>query len=149
MATNDLAQQMAAGLRRLAEFIETNPDLADGFRHNVMDYAINVHLRDDGKAAQLAEYAQAAARFGAKVTKDIDDKWHNLYLDFDGAKAHVLAYRNEVCERVVTGVETVTKTVPDPEALAAVPTVEVTEQVETVEWVCRPLLADDTREVAR
>ena len=53
----------------------------------------------------------------------------------------MLASRDEVCERVVTGVETVTETVPDPELVAQVPLVEVNRAVELVEWVCRPLLA--------
>lgn len=140
----DLAQNLAAGLRNLAQFIELNPELAYGFEGTFARSGINVHLRYQGDAAaDLAEYAQAAARYGAEVTKDIDDRMHNLYLDFAGVKAHVLAYREEVCERVVTGVETVTKTVPDPEALAAVPQVEITEDVELVEWRCRPLLASE------
>jgi len=33
------------------------------------------------------------------------------------------------------------KTVPDPEALASVPMVEVTREVETFEWDCAPILA--------
>lgn len=140
----DLAQNLAAGLRNLAQFIETNPELAYGFEPTLAQSGINVHLHYQGDAvADLAEYAQAAARYGAKVTKDISDRMHNLYLDFAGVKAHVLADREEVCERIVTGVETVTKTVPDPEKLAAVPLVEVTEEIEQINWVCRPLLASE------
>jgi hypothetical protein len=52
----------------------------------------------------------------------------------------VLCDRNEVCEKVVTGTREVTKEVPDPEALAAVPKVTVTETVEDVEWRCHPIL---------
>lgn len=141
-----LAENLVAGLRDLAAFIETNPDLADAYRTDLILSGIKAHLshRSDDKAAELGRHAQAAARHGAKVTKDIDDQWHNLVMTFAGGlKVEVLAYRAEVCERVVTGVETVTKTVPDPEALAAVPTVKVTEEVEQVEWVCRPLLATE------
>jgi hypothetical protein len=144
----NLDQQLATGLRNLATFIEQNPDLADGFQHSLQTFALNVHLGDTAdKPGRLAEYARAAARHRIPVTKKVTDQWHNLILDFDGIRAKVLAYRNEVCERVVTGVETVTKTVPDPEALAAVPTIEVTEQVEQIEWRCRPLLADNTEQV--
>lgn len=137
------ASQMAAGLRQVADFVEQNPDLAGGFEHTLVTTGMNVHLRADDRAAQLGQYAQAAARHGAKVTKEVDDQWHNVVLDFGGVKVRVLAYRSEVCERVVTGTETVTKSVPDPDVLATVPTVEVTEIVETVEWVCKPLLAAD------
>jgi hypothetical protein len=148
MTNNDLVQQLTAGLRSMASFIEQNPELAKGFRYTLQTAALNLHMQHDrDPVAQLAEYAKAAARHGATVTKDIDDQFHNLIIDFGGAKTRVIAYRNEVCERVVTGAQTVTKTVQDPDALAAVPTVEVTETVETYEWVCKPLLAADTAQV--
>lgn len=138
-----LAANLVAGLRDLADFIERNPDLAEGFRYDLTSSGINAHLNHlDDKVAGQAQFAKAAARYGAKVTKDVNDTFHNVTLTFaGGVKVDVLAYRNEVCERVVTSTETVTKTVPDPEALAAVPTVEVTEQVEHFEWVCKPVLA--------
>ncbi len=47
-----------------------------------------------------------------------------------------------MCKKVVT-TETVTRTVPDPAVLATVPMVEVTQDVENVEWVCEPLLATE------
>lgn len=140
----DLAQNLTAGLRDLAQFIETYPELAGGFQHALMSSGISAHLRAEDKAALQGWYAKAAARHGAKVDKDIDDQWHNLTVTFvGGVRVAVLAYRDEVCERVITGVETVTKQVPDPEKLAAVPLVEVTEEVEQVDWVCRPLLASE------
>lgn len=147
-AQEKLAHDLAAGLRAVAEFIEQNPALAKGFKTDLVTSGIKVHPGAADQAAALAQYAQAAARFGAKVTKDIDDTWHNVVMHFGVLKAEVLAFRSEVCERVVTGTETVTKKVKDPEALAAVPEVEVTEEVETFEWVCRPLLADDSSAVA-
>jgi len=143
--TNDLAQQIAAGLRDLAAFIESNPHLADGLRTSLVASGIKAHVGygESNAATEQGEWARSAARHGATVAKSIDDEWHNIDIRFAGRlHVEVLAYRHEVCERVVTGVETVTKTVPDPEKLAAVPTVEVTETVETVEWICRPLLAD-------
>lgn len=123
---SDLAANLVSGLRDLANFIAANPDLAEGFRYDLTDSGINVHLsHDEDKAAAQATYAKAAARYGATVTKDVNDQFHNVTLTFAGGlKADVLAYRNEVCERVVTGTETVTKSVPDPKALAAVPDVE-------------------------
>lgn len=53
-------------------------------------------------------------------------------------KLEVVVTRESVCRRVVTGTETVTEKVPDPDA----PLVEVTREVETVEWECEPLLAE-------
>jgi len=136
--TRAKAAAMAVGLRTLADMIQANPHIAARFEHTFGYSGINAHLDNDGnQAAQQADLARIARRYGAKVTKDITDAFHNVILDFGGVKVDVLARREEVCERVVTGVETVTKTVPDPFA----PLVEVIEEVETVEWVCRPLLA--------
>jgi hypothetical protein len=52
-----------------------------------------------------------------------------------GLKITLSAFRRSVCERTVTTRE-VTETVPDPEALALVPMVEVTRTEEVVEWHC-------------
>ena len=60
--------------------------------------------------------------------------------EVNGLKYQIVVQRDAVCERIVTGKETVTTHVPDPEAV--VPMVEVTEEVETVEWKCSPLLDD-------
>lgn len=51
----------------------------------------------------------------------------------------VTAFRDAVCERVVTATREVTTMVPDP--TVEVPQVEVTKVVEDVEWVCGPLMA--------
>ncbi len=51
------------------------------------------------------------------------------------------AFRDDVCERIVTGTHQVTETGKDPEALAAVPEIEVTKTVEDVEWRCGSILA--------
>jgi hypothetical protein len=140
MTADELAAKLVAGLRALAETIEANPHLADDLRY-CWD-AVNVPLQGQRRApAAMAEWARAALNNGAKVTKGGNDKYFTTAISWGEVGIHVYAPRDEVCERVVTGVETVTKTVPDPVALAAVPQVEVTELVETVEWVCRPLLA--------
>lgn len=52
------------------------------------------------------------------------------------------AFRDAVCERVVTGTREVTEEVPDPEKLAEVPVVTVTRTVEDVVWECGPLLRE-------
>lgn len=138
MTNSNLAAEQAAGLRALADMIEANPEIAPYFDYTLTSAGINAHLPSESdKAAIMAQLSRIARRHKGTVTKNIDEKWHNLVIDFGGVTAKVLAYREEVCERVVTGVETVTKQVPDPNA----PLVEVTEQVEQVEWVCRPLLA--------
>lgn len=137
-----LAEQQAAGLRALADVIEANPDLATRFTRDTIH--MTIHTRGEDEAAELAEWARLAKAHGASVSKDIGELMYNVVATFAGSvKVAMLAYRDQVCERVVTGTETVTEEVPDPEALAAVPTVTVTREVEQVEWVCRPLLAND------
>lgn len=126
--------QQAEGLRALAAFIEANPDLPEAS----LEYLYVFHPNTPDEPAQLA---RAALRHGAKVDKDISDQMYNLVLRWGPVGAGALAYRREVCERVQVGTKTVTKSVPDPEKLAEVPTVEVTEEVPVYEWECKPLLA--------
>jgi uncharacterized protein related to proFAR isomerase len=141
MNEQQLADSMADGLRLLATMIEENPEVADNFRSTLQTSGINVHLRSGEPAAEMANIARIARRYGATTTKDISPTMHNVACDFGTVKFDILAFREEVCERVVIGTETVTKTVKDPAVLATVPDVEVTETVEKVEWVCKPLLA--------
>lgn len=129
--------QQAEGLRALADFIEAHPEIKTSYLTGY--FGINVW--SPKSADELAALAKAAAKFGAKVGKDVSDELYNLDIRFGCLKTRALAERAEVCERVVTGTETVTKTVPDPKLLAQVPEIEVTETVETVEWQCKPLLA--------
>lgn len=58
----------------------------------------------------------------------------------EGVRWRVLVDRPAVCERVVTSRASITKLVTDPEA----PLIETTEIVETVEWICTPLLESYT-----
>jgi len=136
-----MLDQYVDGLRRFADFVEANPDLVEHLRYMLDDITI---IHGGGGRQYMAQFARAAARAGLEVAKDyVSDKYAYLNIMFSpvvGIK--VAAGRDEVCERVVTGSTEVVKEVPDPELLAAVPKVIVTEVVETFEWKCRPLLAD-------
>ncbi|GAB3471800.1 hypothetical protein [Actinophytocola sediminis] len=140
-----LATDLAAGYRALADLIDANPDLAAHMRYIPKNILVPVSGEDDPRAI-IAAFARTGLRHGATVEKWIRGSNSGVAIAWGQINLDVYAGRDEVCERVVTGVETVTKTVPDPEALAAVPTVEVTEQVEQVEWRCRPLLATEVAE---
>ncbi|MFI6304332.1 hypothetical protein ACIBCH_20875 [Amycolatopsis thailandensis] len=132
--------RQAEGLRALADMIEANPELAEHLSQALQGMAAYVFT-----AEPIAAFVRAAGRHGAKIVKDYPDdpeRHFSAYAHFgDEVAIRLHTTREQVCERVVTGTETVTETVPDPEKLAEVPTVEVTKTVETVEWVCRPLLA--------
>jgi hypothetical protein len=144
-AAQELADRIADNLTDLAGFIRDNPQLAEHLRYSTLDGEISISICGDGdERAILAAFATAASRAGRTVTKDPGKQYFGIKIPFGRLNLSVFGYRDQVCERVVTGVETVTREVPDPEALAAVPTVEVTETVEQVEWRCGPLLAERT-----
>lgn len=131
-----LAAEQAAGLRALADLIESNPDLAE---HAAYLRTLNVWHSFDAKVVEAI--ARAGLRHGAKVQKEYGDTVFQLRLSWGPVTAELLSHRDKVCQRVVVGTETVTKKVKDPTALAAVPEIEVTEEVEKVRWDCKPLLA--------
>jgi hypothetical protein len=130
-----IASEQAAGLRALADMIEANPEL----RGNEL-YMSGLNIWHTKDAAFMADLVRAALRHGAKVTKDISETQHNVDLTWHGITASILARRDAVCERVVIDTREFTEEVPDPEALAAVPTVTVTRTEEVVEWQCKPPL---------
>ena len=128
-------EEYTAGLRALADLLDANPELRLPWT-GTEDTAVQVCVAgaDD---PQRALAAWAAALPGLK-SKEPDETFFNLRGQVGAVHVEVFAYRSQVCRRVVTGTREVTKTVMDP----AAPTVEVTETVEDVEWVCdEPLLA--------
>jgi hypothetical protein len=139
-----LAGEVASGLEAIAVMVRANPQLAErlawGFRP---EHTLIPVMHEENPAAVLAEFVTAASRSGARVAKDGSENYFKALLSWGPVGLQVYANREQVCERVVVGTETVIKTVKDPVALAAVPEVEVTEEVEQVEWRCRPLLAAD------
>lgn len=86
-----------------------------------------------------AQFARAVRVLG-RGAKSKDEGWFNVTRKFGLIELEATCARTTVCDRIVHGLKTVTKTVPDPDA----PMVEVTEEVEDVEWICPPsLLADE------
>ncbi|MEV6226877.1 hypothetical protein AB0L88_03150 [Saccharopolyspora shandongensis] len=140
--TETLAQQQAAGLRALADMVEAHPEIPATYLGGF--FGIDVWFPQS--AEEMAAIARAALKHGAKVEKDISETQYNLTIAWGPFKARALGNRGKVCERVVTGTETVTRKVPDPSVV--VPMVEVTEEVETFEWRCAPLLAADAEAVS-
>jgi hypothetical protein len=131
-------EEQVANLRSFANFLEANPNLKSPFDDSGERFLVCLSWAEDPKA-ELAKWARATSHL--HPAKKYDGTYAALNVDFGGIALHVFAKRELVCDRIVTGTSTVTKTVKDPAALAAVPEVEVTEEVELVEWVCGPLLA--------
>lgn len=128
------ASGVAVTLRAIAAWLESHPEFTLGGVY----YEDRVLVVRDftPKGETLAELARS---LGGRWQKDAnerdtgDDALFKLTQEIaPGARAELIAWRSEVCERVVTG--TKTELVPDPDA----PLVE--REVETVEWRCVPLL---------
>lgn len=129
-----------SGLRKLADLLETQPDLPlpfDGGAENNASTRITFYLLGDPRDV----FVQAARALPGPLDKEVSGDTYRVVAHLDGLHVQVVAYREDVCERVVTGTREVTKTVPDP--MVTVPVVEVTETVEDVRWVCSPLLASE------
>lgn len=136
------ADAYAADLRRLADMVSDRPSL-HGDLWNMRD-RVNIPIPGDVDAHEyLQQWTRLALDAGCKVKKSFDE-WAGIHVHFPNGEITLFIYaeRSRVCERVVKGTREVTKEVPDPEVLKAVPKVTVTETVEDFEWVCKPLLAD-------
>lgn len=93
-----------------------------------------------------AEMIRAAREIGGKWTKGKPPEHTVSGQDYfelhqqilPGVDYQIYGNRELVCERVVVGTETREVEGPDPDAVAALPVVKRTEEVERVEWRCPP-----------
>lgn len=122
-----------AGLRLLADELDNHPavPLPSHGREALMPLLVFCRHPDE-----VAAFARAVGGHLDKRASD-DSAFLRVTGRLAGLAVQAVVERDQVCERVVTGVETVTEQVPDPDA----PTIEVTREVEQVRWECRPLLA--------
>lgn len=128
-------------LHAIAAWLQSHPDAhVDDI---VCDFAT--------KRLQLNSYRVGSREQLADVTRQIGGRWNKngfenlFYLEQEiapDADYRLVLLREQVCERVVTGTETRKIVEPDPDLVAALPTVERVETVETVEWRCEPILAE-------
>lgn len=131
-------QAYVDGLRALAAVLEEHPEVPlpwDGTGSEITCH----FLHGDGPRAAMAAAARAIPCAWSKDVRD--DDYFDLHGQLAGLKIKLTAFRDAVCTRVVTGVSTVTEEVQDPDALAAVPKVTVTREVEEITWDCGSLLA--------
>lgn len=138
-----------AGLRKLADLLENREELPLPYEGRLG--AITMTFWGRAAREDLAAAARALPTPLAKndpAVGDYDADYYELAGDLDGVKVKLVAYREQVCERVVTGTRTVTEDVPDPDALAKVPTVTRTRVEEITEWRCHSILGDVERRTA-
>lgn len=143
MSIDEKRQAYIDGLHQIADFLAEHPEVPLPHLNQTVDGeygpVLNIYLVTPGQQREpLAAIARAMGTAN-KTTGDHTGRFE-VWRQFAGIKLLASADRAEVCERVVTGTREVTREVPDPDALAAVPKVTVTEVVEDVDWVCGPLL---------
>jgi len=143
-----LADDMAKGLVNLANMIRKNPQLADEMRITFDRMMVPVSTAAD-PTAMMAAFVRARHDGHATVSKTETTDSHAMVMLHlsDSVALQVYAQRDLVCERIVVGTEQVTETVPDPEALAKVPTITQTVDREIVEWSCPSILAASAERV--
>lgn len=127
------------GLRQLADILDDNPDLP--LPYTGTDSSLN-WIEVTRENNEIRDAARLFARLvpGTIVKKPRDDAF-DLIGHIAGVKVCFIASRDAVCTRVVTGTHEVTiAATPAMPATEAQPA--VTQNVETVEWICSSLLAD-------
>lgn len=141
MDATDTRADYIAGLRKIADALEAHDDLVLPYPGS-SEYASSFSVFTDTKAEAAAWALVLDGRAEKNVTEDGN---YGFQLKGRVHGVHVLVYakREEVCTRRVVGTREVVEEVADPEALAAVPTVQVTRTEDIVEWDCHPLLAPE------
>lgn len=132
-----------AGLRQLADLLDAHPEIPLPFHGRPGCSPITIHHLDGDREA----FAATVRALPGRKDKAVNGNYYNVEVALHGLRLQVTAYRDTVCERIVTGTRQVEREVPDPDALAAVPTTTVTETVEDVRWECSPLTAPAVEQV--
>jgi hypothetical protein len=132
--SNNKRMDLIVGLRELADFLEDNPE-APAY---LFDGSVSLSYWCDS----VDEMVDASCAIRGRLDKVMTPHSFMLRREFgDGlVRFQLSADRSTVCERKVVGTERVKETVPDAEAMAAVPMVEVEREREIVEWECPPSL---------
>lgn len=120
----DEAKEAAAGLRELADFIETHPEFAPGVTGTRF-----YDFEDDAD-----EWRARVKTLGGRREKAANTSFFGVTRKFGPVEVYLYTGRDQVCEAKVVGQETVE--VPDPEA----PKITVTRDV--IEWECPPSISD-------
>lgn len=154
IAGSPAAALVAQDLHTLADLVENDADgflaalIGQLFRKAV--WPIHSVARENRFGQERAVMAEAIRRLKTIATAPVRKEYQEGgegYLDvtvpLQALQIVLTDLRAQVCERVVTGTQTVTEEVLDPDYLAAAPKITVTREVESVEWKCGPILASD------
>lgn len=130
----DPVADYVAGLRELADFYEANPTMP--LPYHGTHAPLNIWSLGDEPREALA----AIARMMGRAEKSTDEHFFKVARSFGPIRLEAGAYHEEVCERVVTGVDVDEYDEYDEAAyeaaVADVPKVTRRVEREVVEWQC-------------
>ena len=121
------------GLRSLADWYDEHPDFPVPYeaRRETPCFTVGCH---NGKE----EFAEMVSTLGGARDKFVDGSYMRVVRDFGGGvKFEVWANRDEVCEAVVVGTETVI----EDEVITPAVTRRVEVERPVIRWECAPVLA--------
>jgi hypothetical protein len=125
------------GLRQLAGVLERHPEIPLPYDGHNDEITFHFLSGDDPRAAMAA----AARALPCTWRKDARDDYFDMFGEIAGLKVHLVAFRDAVCTRRVTGTE---KREVEVTVTPAV-TEKVVQDVEVVEWDCAPVLGGGSR----
>jgi len=140
---SDDRAEYVRGLRALADVLEQHPEVPLPYQGSSPFYgrlSFSDFLTSEDPRADMAAARRA---LGVSMEKVDRGEYFDLHGNLHGLYFTLVAFRKDVCERVVTGTREVVVEEPDPVALAALPRVKRVEVVEDVEWQCHPILASE------
>lgn len=120
-STDEVAEAVA-GLRELADFIETNPQFVEALQ----DARFLQYVTSE------SDFPALVSQLGGNREKNGNDDYFGVSRYFGAIELHVFTNRGQVCERVQTG----TETVEVEEVITPAVTRTVTVERPVLEWVC-------------
>jgi hypothetical protein len=134
---SDERRDYTEGLRQLADILDANPDLPLPYYGSKSSELLWIARRDEDHRAVARIFARAIP---GTIAKNPRDTAIDLVGQIAGLYVQLIVDRDQVCERIVTGVEVVE--MPASEAIPARPAQTIEREV--VEWRCEPILAEAT-----
>lgn len=133
----DEQREYVDGLHALADFLAAHPDLIGQYTTGVTVYRwVGALGDDDDDDDDVPAVMARLAREIGRAAKNVAGDYFNLNREFGPHTLQITASREQVCERVVTGTETVEVTGPDPDVVAKLPQVTRVEVRDVVEYLC-------------
>jgi hypothetical protein len=131
-------------LRRLAAWLEDHQEVP--LPASISGTTVCFNFWRDTSRADLAAAARAFGLAGwqKRTWSGSENSYFEMARDWAGWRIELTAYRDAVCTRVVTG----TEERPVEEIVTPAVTRTVVKPVETIEWVCEPVMAPAGTEMA-